>query len=97
MKEDEQSSKKSHFFLFLLDKPTQKIIFNIIRNARNLQPKKNIRKIRNYSRKSKSLEELSRKFLLLFINQSEQMVSLDEVTLKLGNIFICSIPCFQYI
>ena len=37
-----------------------------------------------YNRKEKSLEELSRKFLLLFIEKDESLVSLDKITEHLG-------------
>ncbi len=37
-----------------------------------------------YNRKEKSLEELSRKFLLLFLEKEESLVSLDKITEHLG-------------
>ena len=55
----------------------------MIRNARTLDTK-NIKKARTYNRKSKSLEELSKKFLNLFIEKEEHIISLDDITLKLG-------------
>lgn len=38
----------------------------------------------NYNRKEKSLEELSRRFLELYVHQNESMLELDKITLKLG-------------
>lgn len=38
----------------------------------------------NYNRKEKSLEELSRRFLELYVHQNESLLELDKITLKLG-------------
>lgn len=38
----------------------------------------------NYNRKEKSLEELSRRFLELYVHQSESLLELDKITIKLG-------------
>ncbi|KAL4480520.1 hypothetical protein ABPG72_022275 [Tetrahymena utriculariae] len=42
------------------------------------------REILNYSRREKSLEELSKKFLSLFLDKEESMLSLDKITNQLG-------------
>ena len=39
----------------------------------------------NYNRKEKSLEELSKKFLKIFVAYDECLIELDNITNKLGN------------
>ena len=41
----------------------------------------------NYNRKEKSLEELSKKFLKIFVQYNECLIELDNITHKLGNFF----------
>ncbi len=38
----------------------------------------------NYNRKEKSLEELSKRFLVLFLDKEETIISLEKITEKLG-------------
>lgn len=59
------------------------------RNAADLANKKKSnscdkRDILSYSRREKSLEELSKKFLSLFLDKSESLLSLDKITNQLG-------------
>lgn len=68
--------------------------FTIIRNARMPQkptkPQKPLSspcsssKLCSYNRKDKSLEELSRKFLQMFLKSQESCISLDRITEALG-------------
>lgn len=66
--------------------------FTIIRNARPLKSSKpqlssaysNPLLLTSYNRKEKSLEELSRKFLQMFLSSSETLISLDRITDSLG-------------
>ena len=64
--------------------------FFIIRNARTpklspcLSQSNSQQFLPNYNRKEKSLEELSRKFLQMFLNSQETFISLDRITDSLG-------------
>jgi hypothetical protein len=57
-------------------------IFTILRNFRSSDESGKV----VYNRKDKSLEELSKRFLKLFVDTQNSLISLDHITHQLGKL-----------
>ena len=76
------------FSLESLEGPRQ--IFSVLYDSNDLENCANSKKkLLDYRRKDKSLEELSKRFLDLFYKKEDFLISLDQISKKLSKIF-CS-------